>query len=138
MITLKKLTIMLLSSLVVLILAGESVAQKQRVAQATVPFEFWIENYRLPAGEYNIELLESTSYLLFRSTDGRIIQAVYALPLDNDPPKEGDSKLIFRIQNGKHYLYGGWGTFGRRVLTGESVRPVPSGDDRAEVPIIYR
>lgn len=72
------------------------------------------------------------------STDGRIIQVAYALPLDDDPAKESDCKLIFRIKDGRHYLYGGWGPFGRRVLTGESVRPVPSGDDRAEVPLIYR
>jgi hypothetical protein len=138
MISLKKLMAIFLISMAFLILAGQGVAQKQRIAQATIPFEFWIEGYRLPAGDYQIELLESTSYLLFRSTDGKIVQDAYALPLDDDPAKEGDSKLVFGIQNGRHYLYGGWGSFGRRVLTGESARPVPSGDDRAEVPIIYR
>ncbi len=138
MISLKKIKTVLLGSLAFLIFAGQGVAQKQSVPHATVPFEFWIEGYRLPAGDYQIESLQSTSYLLFRSTDGRIIQVAYALPLDDDPAKESDCKLIFRIKDGRHYLYGGWGPFGRRVLTGESVRPVPSGDDRAEVPLIYR
>jgi hypothetical protein len=138
MISQKKLMAIFLSSLALLILPGQGIAQKQRIAQATIPFEFWIEGNRLPAGDYQIERLGSTSYLLFRSPDGKIVQDAYALPLDEDPPKEGDSKLVFRIQNGKHYLYGGWGPFGRRVLTGEFARPVPSGDDRAEVPITYR
>lgn len=138
MISQMKLMAIFLSLLAFLILPGQGVAQKQRIAQATVPFEFWIEGYRLPAGDYQIEPLKSTSYLLFRSTDGKIVQGAYVLPLDDDPAKGGDSKLVFRIQNGTYYLYGGWGPFGRRVLTGESARPVPSGDDRAEVPIIYR
>jgi hypothetical protein len=124
--------------LVLLTLAGLGFAQKQRIAQATIPFEFWVEGYRLPAGAYQIDLLESTSYLLFRSTDDKILQEVFALPIDDDPAKTDESKLVFRIENGRYYLYGGWGRFGRRVLTGESVRPVPSGADRAEVPIIYR
>lgn len=138
MISLKKVITIFVSSLALLLLSGQGVAQKQRIAQTTVPFEFWIEGYRLPPGDYQIEFLGSTSYLLFRSTDGKIVQEVFALPLDNVPAKESDSKLIFRIQNSTHYLYGGWGPFGRRVLTGESVRPAPSGDARAEVPITYR
>ena len=138
MISLKQLMTIFLSSLALLILAGQGFAQKQKIAQATIPFEFWIEGYRLPAGDYQIERLESTSYLLFRSTDGKIVQVAYTLPLDEDPAKDGESKLVFRIQNGRNYLYGGWGPSGRRVLTVESVRPVPSGDSRAEVPIIYR
>ena len=117
---------------------GQAPVQIQMEAHAAIPFEFWIEGYRLPAGNYQIDLLESTSYLLFRSTEGKIIQVAYALPLDDDPAREGDSKLVFRVQNGRHYLYGGWGPFGRRVLTEESVRPVPSGSTRAEVPITYR
>ena len=131
MISLKTLMSIFLSSLALLILAGQGFAQKQKIAQATIPFEFWIEGYRLPAGDNQIERLESTSYLLFRSTDGKIVKDAYALPLDDDPAKDGDSKLVFRIQNGRHYLYGGWGPFGRRVLTVEAAQPVPSGDDRA-------
>ncbi len=138
MISLRKLLPFFLSLLVLLTLAGSGFAQKQRVAQATVPFEFWVEGFQLPAGANQIAPLESTSYLLLRSTDGKILQVVFTLPIDDDPAKADESKLVFRIENGKYYLYGGWGRFGRRVLTGESVRPVPSGADRAEVPIIYR
>src|SRR5271165_3812111 len=134
----KRLMAILLSSLALLILAGQGMAQKQRIAQATIPFEFWIAGSRLPAGEYRIEHVESTAYLLFRSTDGKIVQDAYTLPLDENPVKESDAKLVFRIQDGRRYLYEGSGPYGRRVVTVESERAGPSGDKRAEVPIIYR
>ena len=113
-------------------------SQKQRTAQATIPFEFWIAGSRLPAGEYRIEHVESTAYILFRSTDGKIVQDAYTLPLDENPVKDSDAKLVFRIQDGRRYLYEGSGPYGRRVVTVESERAGPSGDKRAEVPIIYR
>lgn len=137
MIDQKRLIAILLGSLALLIPVGRGMAQKQRTAQATIPFEFWIAGSRLPAGDYRIEHVESTSYIWFRSTDGKIAKDVYTLPLDKNPVKESDSKLVFRIQDGKHYLYEGWGPYGRRVVTAESGRPAPSGDNRAEVPIIY-
>jgi hypothetical protein len=138
MLSLKRVIAIVLGSWMLLSLAGQAVAQQESTAEATIPFEFWIEGYRLPAGDYQIERLQSTSYLLFRSLDGKIIQVAYVLPLDESPAKPGDAKLIFRIHDGRHYLYGGCGPFGHRVLTAESARPVPSGDDRAEVPINFR
>ena len=137
MISPKRLMVAFLGSLAVLILAGQGTAQKQTIAQATIPFEFWIAGNCLPAGDYQIEHVESTAYLLFRSTDGKIVQDVYTLPLDEDPVKESEFKLVFRIQDGRHYLYEGWGPYGRRVVTVEAGRPAPSGDNRAEVPIVY-
>ena len=138
MISLKRLMAVFLSSLTLLILAGQGTAQKQKIAQATIPFEFWIAGNRLPAGDYRIEPIDSRAYILFRSTDGKIVQEAYTLPLDDDPAKASDAKLVFRIQDGKRYLYEGWGPYGKSVVTVESVRPAPTGDNRVEVPIIYR
>ncbi len=138
MISPKRLTSLFLSSSVVLVLAGQGMAQKQKTAEATIPFEFWIAGNCLPAGVYQIEDIESTVYILFRSTDDKIVQDAYTLPLDDYPAEQTDAKLVFRIQNGKHYLYEGWGSYGRRVVTAEYGRPAPSGDNRAEVHIIYR
>jgi len=73
MISLKRLMAVFLSSLTLLILAGQGTAQKQKIAQAAIPFEFWIASNCLPAGGYRIEHVESTSYLLFRSTNGKIV-----------------------------------------------------------------
>ena len=138
MISPKRLTPIILSLLAFLIPTGLGMAQKQRAAQATIPFEFWIAGNRLPAGDYKIEGVESTTYILFRSTDGKAVQEAYTLPLDETPAKPSEAKLVFRIQDGKRYLYEGWGPYGRRVVTVESTRPAPTGNDRAEVPIIYR
>jgi hypothetical protein len=134
----KTLITVFLSSLALLIVAGQGTAQKQTTAQATIPFEFWIASNCLPAGDYRIEHIESTAYILFRSTDGKIIQDAYTLPVDENPVKESDAKLVFRIQDGKRYLYEGWGPYGKRGVTVEFGRPAPSGDNRAEVPISYR
>jgi len=73
MISVKRLMAIFLSSLTLLILAGQGTAQKQKIAQATIPFEFWIAGNCLPAGDYRIEHVESTSCLLFRSTKGKIV-----------------------------------------------------------------
>ena len=138
MLSAKKRMAIFLSSLALLLLLGQGTAQKQTMAQATIPFEFWVAGNCLPAGDYRIEPVESTAYILFRTTDGRIVQDAYTLPLDENPVKESDAKLVFRIEDGRRYLYEGWGPYGRRVLTAEAGRPAPSGDDRVEVPINYR
>jgi len=115
-----------------------SLAQGRQSVEATVPFSFWVDGSKLPAGRYQIERIESSTYFLLRTKDGKGVHNVYTLPLDEDPIKEQNAKLIFRIENGKYYLYGGSGPFGGRVVTAESWRPAPSGDSRAEVPIVYR
>jgi hypothetical protein len=130
--------ISILSSLVFLSLTSEARVQNPKTAHAVIPFAFCVEGSCLPAGDYIIEQLESTSYLLFRSTDGKSIAAVFALPVDEDSATEDDSKLIFRIENGRYYLYGGWGPFGRRVVAVESAWTAPSGAARKEVPITFR
>ena len=128
-----------ISSLLGLIaLVGQGAAQKRMIGHATIPFEFWLGGDRLPAGNYQIEVIEATAYVLFRSTDGKIVDGAYTLALDEDPVKESDAKLVFRIQDGRRYLYEGWGPYGKRVVTVESGRPAPSGDNRAEVPIRYQ
>ena len=138
MLSAKKLTTIFLSTLALLLLVGQGIAQKQTMAQATIPFEFWIAGNRLPAGDYRIEHIDSRAYILFRSIDGKIVQNAYTLPLGDDPAKESDAKLVFRIQDGRRYLYEGWGPYGNSVVTVESVRPAPTGDNRVEVPITYR
>lgn len=116
-------------------------AQEQKLAKlahATIPFEFWIGGQHLPAGDYIIEHVQSTSYFVVRSTDGKHMGQAYSIPTDDTPAKGNEYKLVFRVVNDKHYLYGGWGPFGKRVLTAESTRPLPSGSSRADVSITYR
>jgi hypothetical protein len=128
-----------ISSLLGLIaLVEHGTGQKRMIAHATIPFEFWLAGDRLPAGNYQIEVIESTAYLLFMSTDGKIVDGAYTLSLDEDPVKDTDARLVFRIQDGRRYLYGGSGSYGRRVVKAESKRPAPSGDNRVEVPVTFQ
>ena len=135
---LRRLSFLFLTVLVLGMAIRSAPAQSKKTAHAMIPFKFWIGGNRLPAGDYVIEHLESTSYFYFLSTDGKSAQNVYTLPVDDVPAKEGESQLVFELRDAKHYLYGGWGPFGRRLLVSESSRPVPSGTNRAEVPIVFR
>lgn len=134
----KKMSFLFFTALVLVMAICGALAQSQKTAHAMIPFEFWIGGDRLPAGDYVIEHLESTSYLYFRSTDGRWAHDVYTLLVDDVPANEGESQLVFEVRDANHHLYGGWGPFGRRVLVSESSRPVPAGANRAEVPIVLR
>lgn len=130
--------LMAISSLLMLLaLVGQGTAQKRMMAHATIPFDFWLAGDRLPAGNYQIEVIESTAYVLFLSTDGKVVDGADTLLLDGDPVKETDARLIFRIQDGRHYLYGGWGSYGKRLVKAESTQPAPSGDSRAEVSVTF-
>ena len=128
----------LVTSFLFLIGIGGALAQTPKTAHANIPFEFWIGSDRLPSGEYVITELETMAYLYMRSADGRTVQSVYTLPVDNVPANNDECTLIFEVRNGTHYLYGGWGPAGRLVVTAESTKHVPSGAERAEVPITFR
>ena len=123
---------------VLALVAPQLSAQTHGTAEATIPFDFWIEGTHLPAGRYRIEHIDSSTYFVMRSSDGKSIHDVYTLPLDESPITEQDAKLVFRVEKGRYYLYGGSGPFGRRVVTAESVRSALSGDSRAEVALVYR
>ena len=131
----KSVCLMIVLSSLLLVLAATG--QNPKTAHAVIPFEFWVEGNRLSAGDYIIVHVESMSYWLFRCTDGKSVATVYGLPLDREPATEGDAKLIFRVENGRHYLYGAWGPSGRGVVTTESAWAAPSGAARVEVPITF-
>ena len=123
----------------VLVFAGTRAnGQQPKIAQATIPFEFWIGDNPLPAGDYKIEHVVSSTLVLFRSTNGNTVQDAYMIPLDDSIVKPDQAKLVFRVQDGRHYLYGLWGIYGKRVLTAESARPAPATDNRVEIRIVYR
>jgi hypothetical protein len=115
-----------------------SFAQGPKVVQATIPFDFWIAGNRLPGGVYQIEHIESSAYIFFRSTDGKAGHDAYTLPLDEIPAGQRDAKLVFRLQDGKYCLYEGWGPYGRRLVTTEAASPEPTGKSRVEIPLVYR
>jgi hypothetical protein len=123
----------------VLLLPGTTVTGQQRkIAQATIPFQFWIGDNSLPAGDYEIEHVVASTLVLFRSKNGKTSQDAYMIPLDDSVVKPDQAKLVFQVQNGKHYLYAFWGVYGKRVMTSESGRPAPAIENRLDVPVVYR
>jgi hypothetical protein len=112
--------------------------QQPKIAQATIPFQFWIAGNALPAGDYQIEHVVSSTLVVFRSKNGDVVQEAYMIPLDDSLVKPDQAKLVFRVQNGKHYLYALWGVYGKRVLTSESGGPAPAADSRLDLPVVYR
>jgi hypothetical protein len=123
--------------LVLSLLVRHATAQTVMEAHARIPFEFWIEGNHLPAGNYQIEQIESIPYLLFLSTDGGVAAGAYTEVLDAKPVKDGDAELIFRIRDDKRYFYGGRGPYGEHVLRTESKLAAPTGDKRVEVPVSF-
>jgi hypothetical protein len=123
----------------VLLLPGMSATgQQPKIAQATIPFQFWIGDNSLPAGDYEIEHVVASSMVMLRSKNGESVQEASMIPLDDSLVKPDQAKLVFRVQNGRHYLYAFWGVYGKRVLTSESGKPVPATDSRLDVPVVYR
>lgn len=122
-----------------LLLPGSRVTgQQPKIAHATIPFQFRIGDNPLPAGECQLEHVVSSTLVLFRSKNGDAVQDAYMSPIDASIVKPDQAKLVFRVQDGKHYLYAFWGVYGKRVLTFESGRPALAIDSRIDVPVAYR
>jgi len=121
-----------------LLSVSSDAARKAKTAQVTIPFDFWIEDTKLPAGNYQMTHLTSPTLLVFTNTESKGTTEAFMLPVDADPVKESRAKLVFLVQNGEHYLYEAWGVFGRRVVTAQYGTAIPSGDNRVEVPLVYR
>lgn len=123
----------------VFLLPGTTVTgQQPKIAQATIPFQFWIGDNSLPAGDYEIEHVVASTLVMFRSKNGKTSQDAYMIPLDDSVVKPDEAKLVFQVQNGKHYLYAFWGVYGKRVMTSESGRPAPAKENLLDVPVVYR
>jgi hypothetical protein len=83
----------------VLLLPGTRVTgQQPKIAQVTIPFQFWIGDNPLPACDYQIEHVVSSTLVLFRSKNGDTVQEAYMIPLDDSLVKPGHAKLVFRVK----------------------------------------
>ena len=111
---------------------------RPKTAHVRISFDFWVQNEKLPAGEYELSHINSPTVVLFTSSDGKRSTEVFMLPVNNDPVKESESKLVFSVQNGRRYFYELWCVYGRRVSTSQYGKEAPNGDRRMEVPISYQ
>ena len=111
---------------------------RTKTAHVTIPFDFWVQNSKLPAGVYEISHINSPTVVVFTSSDAKRATEVFMLPVNNEAVKESESKLVFSVQNGQRYFYELWCVYGRRVSTSQYGKEAPNGDRRVEVPISYQ
>lgn len=91
--------------------AQSSGSQKMR---AHVPFAFNVGSRQLPAGEYNITVLNPNSdrkVLQIRSTDGRAAAIIHTVGTSANAPEK--SRLVFRRYGDRYF-------FAQAQATGES------------------
>ena len=121
-----------------LVLLPRAGAAESKTAHVVVPFDFWIQDTKFPAGTYEMKHVSSPTLVVFTSSDGRRSTEAFMLPVNDDPVTPSQAKLVFLIQNGQHYLYEAWGVYGRRIVTGQYGIQAPKGDSRVEVPVVYQ
>lgn len=113
-------------------------ATKPKTARAVIPFDVWIQGAKLPAGAYEISHISSPTVLVFTSSDHKRSTQVFMLPVNTDPVKTDESKLVFFVNGEQHYFYEIWCVYGRRIVSAQYGAPEPTGDNRVEVPIVYQ
>ena len=99
----------LVIAMMMLVAVAASAARSQspaaRLMRAHVPFAFNVGNKQLPAGEYNLTVLNPSSdqkVLQIRSTDGRYTAIVNTLGMKSKSPEQ--SKLAFH-RYGETYFF---------------------------------
>ncbi|HXE89858.1 MAG TPA: hypothetical protein VNK82_02745 [Terriglobales bacterium] len=99
-------------------------AQNDRSITVNIPFDFVVENQKLPAGEYRIQPVHSdrSDRLLLRSGGSRTLTTVFTLPKRTlDPARE--SRLVFKRYGDRYFLSQIWvhgADVGRELLVGRA------------------
>jgi hypothetical protein len=102
-----KRTLVLLSFVAILtIMAVFACAGSAVVLRGDVPFDFYVENQMLPAGEYHFEMGSiggaTASTVTVRSRDGMVVAFVTTRPGSNGNTIAG--QLSFNHYSGKYFL----------------------------------
>lgn len=113
-------------------------AAQSKTAHVVIPFDFWVQDTRLPAGTYEMQHVDLPTLVMFSGSDGRKSAEAFMLPVNDDPVTPNEAKLVFLVQNGQHYLYEAWGVYGRRIVSAQYGIAAPKGESRVEVPVIYQ
>ena len=121
-----------------LVLLPSADAAESKTAHVVIPFDFWIQDTKLPAGTYEMKHVTSPTLVVFTSSDSRRSTEAFMLSVNDDPVTPSQAKLVFLVQNGQHYLYEAWGVYGRRIVTAQYGMQAPKGNNRVEVPILYQ
>lgn len=120
-----------------LVLLTHADAAQSKTAHVVIPFDFWVQDTKLPAGTYEMQHVNLPTLVMFTGFDGRRSAEAFMLPVSDDPVTPSEAKLVFLVQNGQHYLYEAWGVYGRRIVSAQYGIPAPKGESRVEVPVFY-
>jgi hypothetical protein len=123
------LSVVLIFSFLLVLSAAGIAQQSNSVASISVPFAFWVNDTRFPAGEYILDHSQPAA-IIVRSKDGRLIESAPTL-INGDPIPANDARAIFVLRKGRYELVKIWGIFGKRTLSahldednGDGVREV--------------
>jgi len=116
----------------VILLSSLAFAQDHpRSGTITVPFDFYISGNKMPAGQYELNIVVPT-YATIRSKDGKLQQDLYFFQIAS-PGNKPESKVIFNLRDGKYYLSQASTWLGKSQLT--SFTP-QSSDQTKDVPLV--
>jgi hypothetical protein len=119
----------------VLLLLGVGLAQTVVTASANVPFDFWAQGRKFPAGDYVFDSGFPGS-ISIRDKASKLSMAVAAVPY-GDPVNKESAKLLFVRREGKYYLTELWGVLGKRVVTAEFEHRGEKNNEQREVRLVY-
>jgi hypothetical protein len=119
----------------VLLLLGVGLAEKVVTASANVPFDFWAQGRKFPAGDYVIDSGFPGS-ISISDKASKETMAIAAVPY-GDPVTKENAKLLFVLRDGKYYLTELWGTLGKRVVTAEYEHRGEKNKEQREVRLVY-
>lgn len=118
-------------------LAQASTVSTTCAGTAEIPFDFWIGDSHLGAGNYLLDCTISRTLVAFRNIKTNDQEQAFFIPIDEGAPTS-DYKLIFVLHDGKHYLQEMWNRDGRAVLTSRFGVAGSAGDTRDEVTVTDR
>ena len=119
----------------VLLPLGVGLAQTVVTASANVPFDFWAQGRKFPAGDYVFDSGFPGS-ISIRDKGSKLSMAVAAVPY-GDPVNKESAKLLFVRRDGKYYLTELWGVLGKRVVTAEFEHRGEKNNEQREVRLVY-
>ena len=127
-------TIAIMMFVAVLATAAQAQSNGSPLMHARIPFAFHVGSRELPAGEYNISVLNPSSdrkVLQVRSTDGRVSAMVNTV--DQNAKAAEQSKVVFR-RYGETYF------FAQAQVSGEStsLSALKSSAERTEARMIAK
>jgi hypothetical protein len=119
----------------VLLLSGVGLAQTVVTASASVPFDFWAQGQKFPAGDYVFDSGFPGS-ISIRNKSSKLSMAIAAVPY-GDPVNKESAKLLFVRRDGRYYRTELWGVLGKRVVTAEFEHRGEKNNEEREVRLVY-